>query len=252
MPGSPRPQSALRRLREARDRLEEAQGERMRRDLDDARDRVEELARRQEEVEQRMAALREAGRPSQDDVGEIRDTKTEMAEEVGDLLAGLDRLAAGARRDGAEGAEELDEATETIRETQLRERLLYSRGLVGRAGQEEYAEAFENQTAQAIQSLRNRLEEASEAGRGRCCVRLRDRGPGVRAGPGAKPRVDRAPGPERRPRGRRRRVPGEGTSTRAIPSGRAPAVPRSSTPNRSGRCAARSASGWATRRPWPA
>jgi len=45
----------------------------------------------------------------------------------------------------------------------LRERLLYSRGLVGRAGQEEYAEAFENQTAQAIQSLRNRLEEASEA-----------------------------------------------------------------------------------------
>lgn len=156
-------QSALRRLREARDRLEEAQGERMRRDLDDARDRVEELARRQEEVEQRMAALREAGRPSQDDVGEIRDTKTEMAEEVGDLLAGLDRLAAGARRDGAEGAEELDEATETIRETQLRERLLYSRGLVGRAGQEEYAEAFENQTAQAIQSLRNRLEEASEA-----------------------------------------------------------------------------------------
>ena len=31
---------------------------------------------------------------------------------------------------------------------------------MGRRGQEEYAEAFENQTAQAIQSLRNRLEEA--------------------------------------------------------------------------------------------
>ena len=156
-------QSALRRLREARDRLEEAQGERLRRDLDDARDRVEELARQQGDVEERMAALRGADRPSQDEVGEIRETKTEMAEEVDDLLAGLDRLAAGARRDGGEGAEELDEATETIRETQLRERLLYSRGLVGRAGQEEYAEAFENQTAQAIQSLRNRLEEASEA-----------------------------------------------------------------------------------------
>ncbi|MDE2761280.1 MAG: DUF4175 family protein [Gemmatimonadota bacterium] len=156
-------QSALRRLREARDRLEEAQGERLQRDLDDARDRVDELARRQEDIEERMAALRKADRPSQDEIGEIRETKTEMAEEVGDLLASLDQMAASARRDGADGAGELDEAIGTIRETQLRERLLYSRGLVGRAGQEEYAEAFENQTAQAIQSLRNRLEEAAQA-----------------------------------------------------------------------------------------
>ena len=156
-------QSALRRLREARDRLEGAQDDRLRRDLDDARDRVEELARRQEDIEDRMAAMREAGRVSQDEVGDIRETKTEMAGEVGDLLARLDQLAATARRDGAEGGAQLDEATETIRETQLRERILYSRGLVGRSGREEYAEAFENQTAQAIQSLRNRLEEAAEA-----------------------------------------------------------------------------------------
>ena len=156
-------QSALRRLREARDQLEEARGERLQRDLDDARDRVEELARLQEDVEDRMAAMREDGPPARDEVGDIRETKTEMAEEVGDLLARLDQLAATARREGTEGAEQLDEATGTIRETQLRERLLYSRGLVGRAGQEEYAEAFENQTAQAIQSLRNRLEEAAEA-----------------------------------------------------------------------------------------
>ena len=159
-------QAALRRLREARDQLEGVQDDRVQRDLDDARERAEELARQQEDIEDRMAAMRESGRPSQDEIGQIRETKTEMAEEVGDLLARLDQLAATARRDGSDGAEELDEATETIRETQLRERLLYSRGLVGRAGQEEYAEAFENQTAQAIQSLRNRLEEAGEAVQG--------------------------------------------------------------------------------------
>ena len=159
-------QSALRRLREARDQLEGVRDERLQRDLDDARDRAEELAGQQEDIEDRMAAMRESGRTSQDKIGEIRETKTEMAEEVGDLLARLDQLAAIARRDGADGAEELDEATETIRETQLRERLLYSRGLVGRAGQEEYAEAFEDQTAQAIQSLRNRLDEAGEAVQG--------------------------------------------------------------------------------------
>lgn len=159
--------SALRRLRDARDDLGGAQDERLERDLQDARRRVDELSRQQEEVENRMEAMARAGRPSADQIGRIRETKENMAEEVGDVLAQLDQLAASARRDGADGARELEEATETIRETQLRERLLYSRGLVGRPGQEEYAEAFENQTAQAIQSLSNRLGEAAEAIQGR-------------------------------------------------------------------------------------
>ncbi len=155
--------SALRRLRDARDELGGAQDERLERDLQDARERVDALARQQEDVENRMEAMARAGRPSTDQVGRIRETKEAMAEEVGDILAQLDQLAAQARRADAQGAEELDDATRTIRETQLRERLLYSRGLVGRPGQEEYAEAFENQTAQAIQSLSNRLDEATEA-----------------------------------------------------------------------------------------
>ncbi len=155
--------SALRRLRDARDELGGAQDERLERDLEDARERVDELARQQDDVENRMETMARAGRPSADQIGRIRETKEAMAEEVGDILAQLDQLAAQARREGAEGAQELDEATRTIRETQLRERLLYSRGLVGRPGQEEYAEAFENQTGQAIQSLSNRLEEAAEA-----------------------------------------------------------------------------------------
>ena len=159
--------SALRRLRDARDQLGGAQDERLERDLQDARERVDELARQQEDVENRMEAMARVGRPSADQVGRIRETKEAMAEEVGDILAQLDQLAASARRDRTEGAEELEEATQTIRETQLRERLLYSRGLVGRPGQEEYAQAFENQTAQAIRSLGNRLEEAAEALQGR-------------------------------------------------------------------------------------
>ncbi|MDE2782407.1 MAG: DUF4175 family protein [Gemmatimonadota bacterium] len=159
--------SALRRLRDARDQLGGAQDERLERDLQDARERVDELARQQEDVENRMEAMSRVGRPSADQVGRIRETKESMAEEVGDILAQLDQLAASARREGTEGARELEDATRTIRETQLRERLLYSRGLVGRPGQEEYAQAFENQTAQAIQSLGNRLEEAAEAIQGR-------------------------------------------------------------------------------------
>ena len=155
--------SALDRLRNARDRLEDVQDDRLERDLADARERVAGLSRQQEDVQNRMAAMRRAGQPSADQVGRINDTKEDMAEEIGDLLTRLDQLGASARRDGAAGARQLEEAAQTIRETQLRERVLWSRSLVGRRGQEEYAEAFEDQNAQAIQSLANRLEEAAEA-----------------------------------------------------------------------------------------
>lgn len=156
-------QSALRRLRDARERLEGVQDERVERQVDEARRRAADLAEQQRDVENRLEAMRRAGRSSADQIGRIRRTKEEMAEEAGEILGGLERAANDARREGRQGASELEEAVETIRETQLRERLRYSRGLVGRPGQEDYAQAFENQTAQAIQSLRNRLDEAAEA-----------------------------------------------------------------------------------------
>lgn len=156
-------QSALRRLRDARERLEGVQGQRVERDVEEARARAADLAERQRDVENRLDAMRRAGRSSADQIERIRRTKEEMAEETGEILSRLERAANEARREARQGASELEDAVETIRETQLRERLLYSRGLVGRPGQEDYAEAFENQTAQAIRSLRNRLDEAAAA-----------------------------------------------------------------------------------------
>ena len=155
-------QDALRRLRSVRDELEGVQDDRLERDLADARQRARNLARQQADVENRLDAMRRNGRPSADQVGRIRETKEQMAEEAGEILATLDELSNDARQGGRAGADELEAAASTIRETQLRERLLYSRGLVGQ-GDPEYAEAFENQTGQAIESLQNRLDEATEA-----------------------------------------------------------------------------------------
>ena len=156
-------QSALRRLRDAREQMEDARDDRLERDVADSRRQAAELARQQRDVDNRMEAMQRVGRPSADQIGRINEIKESMAEQAGDILEQLDRAAAQARRDGRAGAGELEDAAETIRDTQLRERLLYSRGLVGRPGQEEYARAFENQTSQAIQSLRNRLDEAADA-----------------------------------------------------------------------------------------
>lgn len=156
-------QSALRRLRDAREQLEDARDDRLERDVAEARRQAGELERQQRDVTNRMEAMRQAGRPSADQIGRIHDVKESMVERAEEVLQKLDQAAAQARRDGRTGANELEEAAETIRDTQLRERLRYSRGLVGRPDQADYAEAFENQTSQAIQSLQNRLEEASAA-----------------------------------------------------------------------------------------
>lgn len=155
-------QDALRRLRNVRDQLEDVQSDRLERDLADAQSRARELAAQQADVQRRLDAMAETGRPSPDQVGRIRETKEQMAEEVEEILNTLTDLSAQARRSEREGAEELEAAASTIRETQLRERLLYSRGLVGQTDRE-YVDAFENQTGQAITSLEGRIEEAIDA-----------------------------------------------------------------------------------------
>ena len=155
-------QDALRRLRNVRDQLEDVQSDRLERDLAEAQSRARELAGQQADVQRRLDAMAESGRPSPDQVSRIRETKEQMAEEVEEILNTLTDASAQARRSEREGAEELEAAASTIRETQLRERLLYSRGLVGQSDRE-YVDAFENQTGQAITSLEGRIEEAIEA-----------------------------------------------------------------------------------------
>lgn len=156
-------QSALRRLRSARDQLEGVQDDRLRRDVADVQERAERLAEEQKEVQEQMEDIAQGRERSAEQVGQIIDKKTEMMEEARDLLDQLDQLAKEARRDNREGADELGEAAETIRDTQLWERIAYSRNLVGRPGLEERGSADEKLTAQAIQSLRNRLDEAADA-----------------------------------------------------------------------------------------
>ncbi len=160
--GAAAARSALERLRDARGDLEEMRDGRLRRDVQDARERAGRLQEQQAEVESRLERLQAQARPSREEVGRIREAKTRMADEAQEILEQLEAAAADARRSGREGFEEIQDAVEVIRDTQLRERLLASRGWVGRQD-EDFARAFESQTRQAIQSLRHRLEDAARS-----------------------------------------------------------------------------------------
>ena len=88
--------------------------------------------------------------------------KEAQATEVADLERQLDRVAADSRQEQRDASERLTEAANSIRDNKLKERIRYSRGLI-QARDSEFTEGFEEETANAIDELRDRIAEAMEA-----------------------------------------------------------------------------------------
>jgi hypothetical protein len=160
--GAAQGSSALEQLREARRRLERTREGRLTRDIEDARQRAERLL----EQEQRMMQELERLNPTDPDAGErlqqMIDRKSAMAEEVGELEQQLDQAARDSRRDQTEASRRLTEAAGSIRDNQLKEKLLYSRGVIqGRS--QDYARNFEEQIRTDLEELRDKVNEAAGA-----------------------------------------------------------------------------------------
>lgn len=156
--------SALDRLREARRLLEEGRTVGLQRDVQDAQRRAERLAQEQGEVVDAVEEL--AGERGQR-MERLIERKERMAEDVERLETDLDRLARDARRTSPEAARELQEAATAMRDEKVRDKILYSRGVVqGRSP--EYARNFEQQIQRDLESLVERVGEAADAaGEGR-------------------------------------------------------------------------------------
>lgn len=161
--GADQANSSLRRLRDAQRRMEEARSRRARRDAEAAIQRVEELQRRQREVQGRVRDLpRDRGSERNQEIERLRERKDQMTEAVRDLEAGLDRAAAGNRAENPAAARELQEAADQIRESKLKEKLLYSRGTIEQWDPES-ASTLEMDIEADLQALRDRLQRAAEA-----------------------------------------------------------------------------------------
>jgi hypothetical protein len=152
--------SALDRLREARRLLEEGRTTRLEREVQDALRRAERLSQEQGDVADAVEELTPGERGER--MERLIERKERMAQDVEGLETDLDRLARDARRTAPDVARELQEAATAMRDEKLRDKILYSRGVVqGRSP--EYARNFEEQIQSDLEALVERLGEAVDA-----------------------------------------------------------------------------------------
>ena len=155
--------SALDRLEEARRRLERDRVDRLRDDAADAARRAAALAEEQRGIQQQMDRLAEQeGAALQEAARRLFERKEAMTQELRDLEGQIDRLSADARASQREASDQLKEAATSIRDNKLKERVRYSRGLIG-AGDQDYTREFETETQRGLDELEDRLERAVEA-----------------------------------------------------------------------------------------
>ncbi len=151
------------RLAEAQRRLQQNRVERLRQDAQDALRRAEDLVRAQEDIKEDMSRLGEGDITQQlEQARRLFERKEAQAAEVADLERQLDRVASDARQEQRDASERLKEAANSIRDNKLKERIRYSRGLI-QARDPEFTEGFEEETASAIDELRDRIAEGMEA-----------------------------------------------------------------------------------------
>jgi len=154
--------AALDRIREAQRRLEQNQGGRAERDVQDALRQAEELAEDQREMAADVSALDQAGAARQARAEALGQRKDTMDKQVADLQSRLEQIANEARRDDRNAARKLDEAAGSITDRRIREKIRYTRNTL-RGNANEYARAMEDDIAANLEDLQKRIGDAAAA-----------------------------------------------------------------------------------------
>ena len=157
-----RAREAADRLSQARNRLDQQRTDRMARDVENALSQVRRLARTQQEVEQDVRELPPAGAGRQEQVKELIERKDLQAGEVDSLERQLNRTASDFRRERQQASRKVQEAADAIRDSRLRDKIRYSRGLVQGAPPDQAA-TFEEQIGADIEAVEGKLREAAGA-----------------------------------------------------------------------------------------
>jgi hypothetical protein len=132
-------------------------------DVQEAGVRATGLAREQALIEAEMDRVSEAGHGPGSMAGRaLFDRKEVMNEEIADLEEYIGRLASDAQDGRSEASDRLREAVATISDEKLKERVRYSRGLIGLQDLE-YTQRFEAETTRVVEELAEELTRASDA-----------------------------------------------------------------------------------------
>ncbi|MFQ5789476.1 MAG: hypothetical protein ACE5JI_03280 [Acidobacteriota bacterium] len=157
--------AALDKLKDARRLLEKNRAVRLERDLQDALERARRIASQEEKVLSDVRKLGEGGAGGSDPrerLQRLLDRKDELDRELADLESQMDRMARESRNEQKAASRKLEEAAKAIRESKLKERIRYSKGVV-QARSPEFAERLEEQIQRDIGHLVDRIREASGA-----------------------------------------------------------------------------------------
>lgn len=131
--------------------------------VQEARVRAADLAREQADIEAEMDRVSEAGNGPGSPAGRaLLDRKEVMLDEVAALEEHIDRLASEIQEGRNEASDRLREAATTISDDKLKERVRYSRGLIG-VQDRDYTREFEAETTRVVEELAEELASASAA-----------------------------------------------------------------------------------------
>lgn len=148
---------ALDRLEEARRLLEQDNNSRIRQSLEQSADRARRLAQEQRQVAQDAAAMNPTDAAAR---RRLEQTKDRMAGEVQALENDLERAARDARSDQREAARKVQQAVNDLRERRVREKIEYSKGLLGSP---QASRQFEENITANLDELGQQLSQAAEA-----------------------------------------------------------------------------------------
>src|SRR4029079_8268298 len=122
--------SALERLQDAQRRLPQAQSGRADRDVKDALQQAEQLAREQREIADDVKNLDAAGDRRQEKTQQLVERKGALEQKVGELEKQLDRSASDMRNQEKDASRKLSEAANGIRDNKVRDKIRYSSSMM--------------------------------------------------------------------------------------------------------------------------
>jgi hypothetical protein len=157
-----RAREAADRLTQARNGLDQQRSDRMARDIEGALSQVRRLARTQQDIGEKVRELEPTGAGRQEQLKQLLERKDAQAGEVGNIERQLDKTASDFRRERQQASRKVQEAADTIRDSRLRDKIRYSKGVVQGAPPDQAA-GFEEQIGADIEAVEAKLREAAGA-----------------------------------------------------------------------------------------
>jgi len=153
--------AAADRLREAQRQLTGNQQARGERDVRDAQRQAEEISAEQKDIANDARGLPQAGPDRVPQAQLLGQRKDALENKVAGLEKQLDRMVGEQARDAKDTARKLSEAVSGIRDNKVKEKIRYSKSLLGSGAPEQYARNFEEEIGANIDALRNKLNDAA-------------------------------------------------------------------------------------------